>query len=123
MKKGDKRDNKGIISPISPHALAELMRLARIGQDKYGLYNWQEGIEYHKLFDALMRHALQFWSGEDICPEDKQYHLASVAFNALALLHYTLHAERYAEFDDRPTKVVQRLKDPQKPLFNNDLDL
>ena len=45
-----------------------------------------------------MRHATQFWSGEDIDEETGSHHMAAVAFHALALLEY---AESHPDFDDR----------------------
>ena len=69
-------------------ALAELVRVYDIGAKKYGRKNWERGMEYHRLYDALQRHANAFWSGEDYDPVDGQHHLASVAWTALTMISY-----------------------------------
>lgn len=73
------------------------------GARKYADRNWERGIQYSKLYGALLRHALKFWGGEDIDPEDGQHHLASVAWHALALLEMQ---ETHPELDDRPREVT-----------------
>jgi hypothetical protein len=68
------------------------------GASKYADHNWRRGYEWSKSYAALMRHATQFWSGEDIDEETGSHHMAAVAFHALALLEY---AESHPDFDDR----------------------
>jgi hypothetical protein len=45
-----------------------------------------------------MRHATQFWGGEDIDEETQLPHMAAVAFHALTILTFM---EEHPEFDDR----------------------
>lgn len=68
------------------------------GAAKYADHNWRRGYEWSKSYAALMRHATQFWSGEDVDEETGSHHMAAVAFHALALLEY---AETHPDFDDR----------------------
>jgi hypothetical protein len=72
------------------------------GARKYDDRNWEKGIEFSKLYGALQRHLLLWWTGEEIDPEDGQHHLASVAWHAFALLEL---GETHPELDDRPRKV------------------
>ena len=72
------------------------------GAAKYAPRNWEKGIDYSALYGAMLRHALAFWSGESIDPEDGQHHLASVAWMAFALMEME---ETHPELDDRSRKV------------------
>lgn len=73
------------------------------GARKYEDRNWEKGVEYSKLYGALLRHVLKWWGGEELDPEDGQHHLASVAWHALALLELQ---DTHPELDDRPRKVA-----------------
>lgn len=73
------------------------------GADKYGdPYQWRKGYAWSESFDALMRHAAQFWEGADDDDEDGIDHMASVAFHALSLIYFR---SEYPELDDRPNTV------------------
>jgi len=72
------------------------------GAAKYAPRNGEKGIDYSALYGAMLRHALAFWSGESIDPEDGQHHLASVAWMAFALMEME---ETHPELDDRSRKV------------------
>lgn len=83
--------------PAGPlHALAGVFTL---GAAKYGARNWEKGLDYGRLFAAMMRHAWAWWRREQFDPEDGQHHLASVAWCALCLME--LERTRL-DHDDRP---------------------
>lgn len=85
---------------LLPHeALAELVRVYTIGAKKYDDRNWEKGLAFSRVFDAMQRHAWAWQSGETHDPEDGQHHLASVAWCALALMTYEF---RGTGEDDRP---------------------
>lgn len=69
-------------------ALREVVRVYDIGAAKYGRDNWMAGMDWHRVYDALQRHATAFWDGEDFDTVDGQHHLASVAWCALTLISY-----------------------------------
>ena len=69
-------------------AMAEVVAVYDLGAAKYGRDNWAQGMDWHRVYDALQRHATAFWSGEDRCPVDGQHHLASVVWAALTLMAY-----------------------------------
>ena len=81
-------------SLIPPDALREVVQVYTDGAAKYGDDNWLKGMSHKRVFDALMRHAQAWLQGEDVDqdpPGDaKQYHMAAVAWCALALLTYRL---------------------------------
>lgn len=85
----DKYDSgKPSYSLLPPDALLELVTVYDLGARKYSRHNWERGMEWHRVFDALQRHAWAFWNGENVDPVDGQHHLASVAWAALTLIAY-----------------------------------
>lgn len=74
------------------------------GNQKYekvdGLDNWRHGIAWSDLYAAMMRHAVQFWNGEDIDPDSGMPHLMAVAWHAMVLTEFGTRPET-AAFDDR----------------------
>lgn len=68
------------------------------GAEKYDDNQWRKGYEWSKSYAALIRHANQFWAGEDFDEETGSNHMAAVAWHALALL--TFYKE-FPDFDDR----------------------
>ena len=91
---------------IPPEALDGLARLYGMGAGKYEDRNWEKGMNWSRLFAAMMRHAWKWWRGESYDQEDGQHHLLSVIFCAAAL--YTYEVRKVAG-NDRPPSAV----DPQ----------
>ncbi|ASD52264.1 hypothetical protein QCN32_gp39 [Arthrobacter phage Niktson] len=89
-------------SLIPTRALAWVARMYGRGAEKYhetpDRPNWRKGYEWSKSYDALQRHATQFWGGEDYDEETQMPHMAAVAFHALTILTFM---EEHPEFDDR----------------------
>jgi len=84
---------------IPARPLGELARVYTIGAKKYADRNWEKGLQWGRVFAAMMRHAWAWWSGQTYDPLDGQHHLASVAWCALALIEYE---ETNRALDDRP---------------------
>lgn len=83
-------------------ALEEVGKVYTLGAAKYTDRNWEQGIAYMRVVGALLRHLFAWVRGEKNDPENGQPHLASVAWNALALLTYELRGMNGSEFDNRP---------------------
>ena len=86
--------------PTGP--LADLARLYGFGATRYRDRNWENGFEWSKAKDALMRHLELFWSGHDIDdgPGGSGLpHITAVAFWAFALHEF---GHTHPELDDRP---------------------
>ena len=66
---------------------------------KYARYNFLRGYDWSLSFDALCRHLLAFWAGEDIDPESGLPHMAHAGWHCLTLLAFM---QRHPELDDRP---------------------
>ena len=76
------------------------------GADKYGPFNWQEApIQASIYYDAMMRHLMAWYTGEDVDPGSKSggLHLAAVRAGAGILI------DAFATgsiIDDRPKKAA-----------------
>jgi hypothetical protein len=96
--KGAKLERHSLI-PTS--ALRALATHNGVGAKKYEDRNWERGYPWSLSFDALMRHLLAYWGGEDFDEETGSHHLTAVAWHAMAL-HQFSECEKYERFDDRP---------------------
>ena len=87
------RKNQSIeqFSSLDPAALLELCRVAGLGAEKYGRLNYMGGYDWNLSVDAMMRHLLKFWGGQDLDDESGCSHLAHAAWHALTLLAFTKH--------------------------------
>lgn len=90
QKTGEKKDEGKLAryDLIPPQTIWALAELYGRGARKYADRNWEGGIEYGRVYAALMRH-LELWRmGEDYDPDNGQHHLDSVIWNAVALREY-----------------------------------
>lgn len=94
-KKGVKAEQ---FDQIPIEALFEVARHYGAGAAKYDAHQFRLGYEWSKSFNALMRHAFQFWNGESEDAETGTHHMAAVVWHALNLI--TLERE-HPELDDR----------------------
>jgi hypothetical protein len=84
-------------------AVGLVVEIVTFGAAKYGDRNWENGIQYSRVFAATQRHLTAWWQGEDLDPESGKSHIAHVACNVLFLL--TFVGQNRKELDDRPGKV------------------
>lgn len=96
---GEKGMKDAQLGAVDPQALMELARVAGHGAKKYARYNFLRGYPWSLSFDAMQRHALAFWTGEDTDPDSGLPHMAHVAWHALALVAFGI---REVGTDDRP---------------------
>lgn len=73
---------------IPPCALMEIANVYAHGAKKYAPNNWRKGMEWSRIYGAVLRHLFRFWSGQNIDPESGYCHLAHAAFGLLTLLEY-----------------------------------
>lgn len=71
-------------------ALAEVAKVAAYGRSKYDTYNWKKGGPASQYHDCRQRHEIKYWYGQDKDSESKCFHLAHIAWNALAALELQL---------------------------------
>ena len=86
------------VSLVPMQAVLAVAQVMTFGADKYGPYNWKQGMDWSRLYSAAQRHQIQFWEGEDIDPESGLHHLAHAICNLMMLYEYTRICE---EKDDR----------------------
>lgn len=93
--KGSKECQMGALDPL---ALIRVGEVAGYGALKYARFNYLKGYLWSLSFDALMRHSLAMWNGEDLDPESGLPHAAHIAWHGLCL---TSFYERKLGTDDR----------------------
>lgn len=74
------------------------------GACKYGAHNWRVvGVRSDVYYDALLRHVMQWWEGEDADAESGMSHLAHAAACCIILMD----AEKLGKLsDNRPPKAA-----------------
>lgn len=78
---------KASLHCIPPVALVAEGAVMQGGADKYGEFNWGEaGVVASIYYDAILRHLLAWYTGEDDDPESRQSHLAHIRACAGILL-------------------------------------
>jgi len=92
---------KAPISLIPREALEQEAMVLLYGANKYGKYNWKQGMEYSRFIDASLRHIIAFASGENLDPESGLSHLAAARCSLGFLIHYI---ENQLGTDDRDIK-------------------
>jgi len=89
------------LSDVPPVALLALGAAMSDGKDKYGRFNWREtGSTSSVFYDAMMRHLLDWFNGEDFAHDSKVHHLAHVMASCAIILDSDLHESLN---DDRST--------------------
>lgn len=74
-------------SPVPPIAILALGAAMQDGANKYGRFNWRTSeVTASVFFDAMMRHLLMWYAGEDKAPDSKVNHLAHLMAGAAILL-------------------------------------
>lgn len=74
------------------------------GRTKYGARNWEKGLMFSQIYEALFRHMTRWWAGEDIDPDSGLHHTDCIMANAGFLAY---HVKNLEEFDDRPTTMMK----------------
>lgn len=83
-------EGKPRVSLIMSKAILEVAKVGTMGAQKYGDYNYRQGMKWSRLADAGLRHFIAYLSGERIDKESGLSHLAHTAWNLLALLEYEI---------------------------------
>jgi hypothetical protein len=80
------------MSGIPPIALLALGAAMQDGVNKYGLTNWRDSqVSATVFYDAMMRHLLAWYSGEDCAADSHVVHLGHLMAGAAILLDAELH--------------------------------
>lgn len=93
---------KAPLSTVPSGVIAELGVAMLEGAAKYGRHNYREaGVRASVYYDALQRHIIAWWEGEDIDPDSGMNHVTK-AIATLAVLRDSMMQENWV--DDRPPK-------------------
>ena len=80
------------LGAVDPASLWEVGKVAGFGGVKYERYNFAKGYRWSLSYDALQRHLMLFWGGEDKDKDSGLYHLAHAAWHCLTLLTFLLRS-------------------------------
>lgn len=85
---------------ITPFGMSALADVCTFGASKYDDRNWEKGLSMTGCFASLMRHAWAWMCGQTFDDESSLHHMAHVAWNALAIVHFSMMQR--IDLDDRP---------------------
>lgn len=90
--KGTKDDiGKPVLTLLDPQYLIEVSQVMSAGAKKYKRGNWQLDLESERLLNALLRHAIKIWQGEEFDSETGLRHSAHIGCNAMFLNYCERH--------------------------------
>lgn len=84
---GQDKPSMGLVPQL---ALQEVAKVLDFGAKKYSAHNWRLGMDYSRLYDAVLRHMSSYIAGEDNDKESGLSHIAHAACGTLMLLEYIL---------------------------------
>lgn len=109
LKTGEKKDDgKPRIELLPFDVLEAIARILTVGAQKYDSRNWEQGIEYGRVYGAAQRHLFKFWNahinGSDGINSDdgRETHLDHAITELMFLSAYEKRGMK--QFDDRPGK-------------------
>lgn len=103
VEEGKKFDGDKLRLDLIPTVLLRgVAWILTFGAVKYGDRNWEQGILYHRVWGALLRHLMSWYEGEVNDPESGKPHLWHAACNLSFLMHFEENRDKYESFDDRP---------------------
>lgn len=80
------------LSDVPPVALFALGAAMSDGATKYGRFNWRDtGSTASIFYDAMMRHLVEWYNGEDYAHDSKVHHLAHLMASCAILLDSSTH--------------------------------
>lgn len=82
-----------------PEAIDSVSRVLTFGASKYGDRNWEKGMDWGRVFGALLRHLFAWWSRGGVDPETGFSHLWHAGCCIAFLIAYE---QRGVGNDDRP---------------------
>jgi hypothetical protein len=106
---GIKYQKREQLHHIDPLALLALGRVYEFGGRKYDAYNYLRGYDFSLSYDALMRHMLEFWSGNDLDDESGELHVLHAAFHCLSLASFILRGVGHDDRPPRPSEAAVEL--------------
>ena len=104
--------SKAPMSTVSAAVLMEVGVAMLEGASKYGRHNYRAaGVRASVYYDALMRHAMAWWEGEDLDSDSGMSHVTK-AIATLVVLRDAMIQDKFT--DDRPPRSA-----PFLPALND----
>ena len=102
-----RKDDSGKLpwSLLPSDAVEEVVKVLGYGAKRYTERNWEKGVLYSRVFDAMMRHSWAWFRGENNDKDSGITHLAHAVCDGLFLLAYI--KRKMTKFDDRPRKEAR----------------
>ena len=82
----------------------EVAAVYSYGAKKYAARNWENGMDWGRVYAATQRHLHSYWGGQDIDEESGLPHLAHATFGLLTLITF---ATTHPELDSRLTALSE----------------
>jgi hypothetical protein len=100
---------------LPPDALLKISQVLDYGARKYGDRNWELGMEWQRLYAAVLRRLFQWQAGEDLDEESGLPHLAHAGAGIMFLLSYQ---HRESGTDNRPQALVELRARTGRPVLD-----
>lgn len=101
--------------PVYP--LQEVAKVLTFGATKYAPNRWRKGMEWSRLYGAVLRHIFAWFRGQDTDPETGLSHLAHAICGLMFLLEYSRTG---AGTDDREGKLKDAADEAPAALVAED---
>jgi len=97
------------LSDVPPVALFAVGAAMSDGASKYGRFNWREtGSTASVFYDAIQRHLVDWYNGEDYAHDSKVHHLGHIMASCAILLDSELHGKLNDDRDKRNPESIAR---------------
>lgn len=111
---GIKFDESKVRMELLPiDALIGIAEIFTFGAKKYDSWNWAKGIQYSRLYGALLRHITAWYKGEEVDPESGKSHLYHAGCCLMMLIDTQQNLDK--SLDDRPGFYVEKPKTGSTP--------
>mgnify|MGYP000197493268 CR=1 FL=1 len=87
VKYDDGKPRYDLMPPDAENAIAKILTF---GAEKYADRNWEDGMNWGRLYGAARRHLSKYWAGENYDSDSGELHLAHAACCVMMLLSYQL---------------------------------
>lgn len=84
---------------LPPELMLAVAYILTSGAERYGERNWEQGMNWGRVYAAIMRHMLAWWAGEEADPDTGKSHLHHAGACIAFLIAYE---QRGTGTDDRP---------------------
>jgi hypothetical protein len=100
------------VTAIPPIALFAMGKAMADGEKKYGRFNWRPtGSTVSVFVDAMVRHLMAYYAGENYAPDSKIHHLGHIMAGCAILLDAELHGVLNDDRDHAHKHTLDQMMD------------